>query len=257
MSGELHVVKADRPRWFARLGFFLFIKKLSPETLDSLREEVLPLYERIDSIANSYRYAFATTDGKAEMVAERARQYDQAMRAWHQRWHLYDDWLKEESAMVIKLWTTYGPNEGFSLMGVFQRNLDALKVEDESVEALGISPPTLVADAWNPTSERWFDYQKRVLEKIRKALADYRDGIAGREGLAAWLKKRARGGRRGDQHLKWLVRFQVMEHEQQAIADDPTGDGTGRRVEVRTVQDAIRTTAELVGLTRRSVATHE
>ena len=256
MSSELHVIEADRPRWFARLGFFLFIEELSPETWDSLREEVLPLYERFDSIANSYGYAFATADGKAEMVAERARQYAQAMRAWHQRWNLYDDWLKEESAMVIQLWTTYGPNEGVSLMGVFQRNLDALKAEGESVEALGISPPTLVADAWNPTRERWFDYQKRVLEKIRKALADYGEGIVGREGLATWPKKRARDGRRADQHLKWLVRFQVLGEGQQAIADDPTGDGTGR-VEVRTVQDAIRTTAELVGLTRRSVATHE
>ncbi|MDA1349878.1 MAG: hypothetical protein O3A47_13600 [Chloroflexi bacterium] len=257
MSGELHVVEAERPRWFARLGFLYFIEELSPETWDTLREDVLPLYERFNSRANSYAYAFASEEGKAEIVAQRATEYAVAMQKWQERWNFHDDWLIEESAMVLHLWATYGYDESLFVMGVIQRNLDSLKAENETVEALGISPFTVGADAWNPTRERWFDYQKRTLEQVKEALADYRSGIEELPSLAKWTKKRPRADRGAEQHLKWLVRFQVLGEPQQDIADDPTGDGEGRRVEVRSVQDAIRITADLIGLTRRSIASHE
>lgn len=257
MKPELYVVEADRPQWFARLRFLYFIQKLSPETWATLREDVLPLYKRYVSDANASPYVFSE-DGKTVMVTERTVRYAKAMRDWERRWNLHDSWLRDESRMALHLWATAGGHEWApGLMSVLLSNLDAKRAEDASVEALGIQAPTLVSGPWNPTTERWSEYEKRTVHQVRKDLAHYRAEIEALTSLASWPRKRPRADRDAEQHLRWVVRFQVRRETQKAIADDPKGDGTRRSVEVSTVRDAIRTTTELLGLTRRSIATHE
>ena len=150
---------------------------------------------------------------------------------------------------------TYG-REDLDIIGLTQSLLNANESEDQAVAALGIEPPSFVLDAWNPTREEWPHYKRRVLKRVKDDLAKYREGIEGLEALAKSPRSRSRDDRGADQHLRWLVRFQVLEERQQAIADDPTGDGSGR-VELRTVQDGIRSARQRIELTRTSVRTHE
>ena len=246
MRGDFHASSANRPKHMGRWRFLLLIEELSPATWDSLREDVLPLYE------HSVWQAEVSELGSPE-----ALECGRAIQAWHVRWRLHDEWLRPVVSWALHLWAEYGSEEPVFMAWVQIENFQALLAEDQVVDNLTTAPPSFDSEAWNPTRERWVDFQKRALDRVRQDLTNYRRKVEDQDGLTKWRKKRRRADREPDQHMKWLVRFQVLGESHQSIADDPLGDGNGRRVEVRTVEDAIRSTAELIGLTRRSLPTHE
>lgn len=111
---------------------------------------------------------------------------------------------------------------------------------------------------WSPETRTWDEYETAVGQALQERLDKYRQrreraykrrrSILAEDGevdLQPTPEKRGSGDASASQHFDWLIRFQVTEWTHEKLMDETDRGRT-------TVQDAIRDTAELIGLTRRS-----
>lgn len=105
---------------------------------------------------------------------------------------------------------------------------------------------------FQPWTPRWTSrarYEEELRTEFDIHLQDYleaREREAIERGLERSPEKRGQFSAGEDQHFAWLARFQVGKEEQREIAEN-----VGRSL--TSVQDAIRETAKLVGIKRRSL----
>lgn len=103
--------------------------------------------------------------------------------------------------------------------------------------------------AWTPRWTSESEYRRELKSAFKRELHTYmqeRKAEAEEQGLDPSPEKLGQLGEGAEQHFEWLVWFQVREQELTEIAD-----ATGRAEP--TVQEAIHRTADLVGITRRSL----
>jgi predicted HicB family RNase H-like nuclease len=103
--------------------------------------------------------------------------------------------------------------------------------------------------AWTPRWTSRSNYEKELRTEFDIQLQDYleaQEREAIEQGLERSPEKRGQFGARDDQHFAWLARFQVGKEEIGEIAEDVSRT-------FRSVQDAIRETADLVDIKRRSL----
>ncbi len=269
--------RIDYSRWSAQKLFLERVSELVPETLDSLRQDVLPAFRRAAEATRpsprppthvgpfgdpSVRraspipwrtWAQITIDVYAkqpEMSALRDR-----LSTWSSHWNLTDDWALDSAIRTLRS------------MEAKSRRRASVDIDGELV----LLPPWVVAGArivpftferrgWIPQKQQWIAYQAETREEFEHQLKKYRDDWASwleasgpwRPGLKRSPEKRTRGGDDAFRHSDWLVRFQVQgwTHERIAKEYDRAYDDAVRKT--NTVADAIRETAKLIGLTRRS-----
>lgn len=249
-------------------GLFLHrAAALEPELLLSLAEAIESLPMETFDLAG-----YADDDGGDEWLAEAISQFEQfstAIMPWQNDWRLTDDWISEElhsafcwvsgnlpaTERVHAAWKyfnrepirpfspIYPPTGGLPGTTGFRHYLS------EPV------PLLLVFRArWYPQYEFRADILGWLKGQFEQELTAYLDAVEKQMKAAGLVKtpiKRSRRGGDAMQHFDWLVLFQVRYRTQASIAKQYGN------LDISTVADALRSTAELIGLTRRSTPTLE
>jgi hypothetical protein len=179
-----------------------------------------------------WEFVGAAEDETHPLLADLRR----VIQSWSDRWGLSDDWVLELVLRTLWHWN----------------------IDEEACKELRWTPtvgvgyyhPLLHSDLlfkfthnrWNPRNEEWSVYNKRLEQAFRKYKDMYRTMLKFEicEGRG---KPAAR--KLNDQHFEWLVRYQVQRWPPTAIAQKYCHDAAKET----TVRDALRSTAELIGLT--------
>ncbi|HZJ02257.1 MAG TPA: hypothetical protein VFE20_01030 [Thermoleophilia bacterium] len=170
-------------------------------------------------------------------------QPSEALQRWAEHYHLTDPWcidfaiytlregraayepLKVETSVALGQNAHPDPEHGFSF----------------TLRAPGFGP-TLPESGWNPAREARGEAKKRITLALGQKLDEYLDEMEQRarmRGLVASIRKQD-----GDRHFRWFVRYQCREESYSSIAKSEHADR-------RTVSEAVKDLAELIGLTLR------
>lgn len=148
-----------------------------------------------------------------------------AVRAWGNRWHLRDAWIRAAALATLEAWAHDLPQDEWHLRG-------------HSGATLGTEP--FVFNAWEPTMTRWKDWEGKIFAKI----AEYREGIEKQAADTGMVRTKGKL----EEHFLWLARFQVRGDTMEAIARDVRIARKSVKFDRTAVRDAIRKTASLIGL---------
>ena len=234
----------------ARGEFLRLVAELAPDVVSSLYSGVRPTFSRLiveqgwavaDAISSREEDPLAVLKRKSE-EATSAPPFLEALSRWSSRWNLRAPWVDRWVLSTLHTWWQANPH------------VPARPSADSSSP-----PPTtwpleygelIYSPNFKPPQLRSFqpahETQQSYAAYAREALAAYMQAIeqeAQTRGMVPWPKKRARNGP-PDRHLRWLVRFQVLEENQEALADS---EEVGRR----TLQDGIEQARMLIGLEAR------
>ncbi len=245
-------------------GLFLHrAATLVPELLPSLAKaiESLPV--------ETFELPVYADDGAGdEWLVEglsRFERFRTAIMPWQNRWHLTDDWISEELHSAL-CWIT-GNLRATERVGAAWKYFDLERVRPFSAiypptgglpgttgfqHSLAKPLPPLFAfhGRWYPQYEFRADISRWLRKQFEQELTAYLDAVEKQmktAGLVKTPKKCPRSGGDTMQHFDWLVCFQVQEWSHHLI-----GQHYGR-LDDKTVADALRKTATLIGLTRRSL----
>lgn len=258
----------DRTRWEARKLFLDKVAELAPDVKASL----------FDDILQTYREAYQKTQPPPEQVSpagpfgeEVVRQHPPEWVSWQwredhwngddsdwppelsqlrkqvldwaQRWNLQDPWVLDAVLRTLRVWhKRIDP-------GTSPESEQPLKFHPPRfIDSLATPPFEFCHQAWRPQWTTWEAFNEQVRSEFERQLTAYRkarEAEVEEQGLERSPKKLKQLEANADQHFDWLVRFQVLKQTQSHIAAQVSRTK-------RTVQDALRHTAELVGITRRS-----
>ena len=246
-------------------GLFLHrAAKLESELLPSLAKAIESLPVETFDLAD-----YPDDDGGYEWFAEAISQFEQfstAITPWQNEWHLTDDWISQElhsalcwvsgnvSAMerVCAAWKYFDrdPIRPFSPIFPPKGGWPGTTAFSHSL-AKPLPDLFMFKARWYPQSEFRADILSWLRGHFEHELTAYLDAVEKQmedAGLARTPEKRPRGGGVAIQHFDWLVLFQVEHWTQKRIAREH-GD-----LRISTVAKALRSTAELIGLTRRTTS---
>lgn len=257
--GEYDTADGFHARRISRFIFLHHAKTLVPKLLPSLAKaiESLPV-ETFELPADGAGY---------EWLAEgihRAERFRTAIVPWQSRWHLTDDWIFQElhyalcrvsgnlraAERVLGAWKYFDLEPVGSFSPVYQPSTTGFRL----ILAKPLPPLFAFEARWYPQLEFRADISRWLKKQFQKKMTAYLDAAEKQmkaAGLVKTPKKRSRRGGDATQHFDWLVRFQVEWWEQPRIAAE-YGD-----LDITTVADALKSTAQLLGLTLRSTRTQE
>jgi hypothetical protein len=188
-----------------------------------------------------------------------------AIAPWQDRWHLTDEWIAGEVYLALVLvrrplpatarvgasWTYFDREPGGPFSPIYPPT-GGVPGTTAFLHSLAkpLAPLFVFSARWYPQYESRAEISRWLRKQFEQDLTAYLDACETTmeaAGLVRAPKKypRLRGDAR--QHLDWLVRFQVQEWSQTRIAQHY------ERGNAKTVADALRKTATLIGLTRRSL----
>lgn len=183
------------------------------------------------------------------------------LEAWGKRWNLQDNWCLAIARATIETWrgstgellkephpVGIGPfvdRDTFikALDWMFPAGVDADPLTDDEEQ---IPPLDAAHTYWNPGHETWKQAEARMVDSFQQHLRAHRDRI--------WKLAEERGLERStsrtDRHFRWLARYQVQRlpnGERYTYATLAAIEG----VEVQSMEQAVKETADLIGLTLR------
>jgi hypothetical protein len=250
-------LESSVPVYWARLEFFGRIAALIPDVLTRLRDDVLPVFQAtwqdtdpahlrqwrtLRTMAGQFRAMpdARRRDAVIRLGADPVPLVD-ALTAWGAQWNLSDDWCADVALSTLRWWAnvpeTLTSESGLSWhpggIGTWVVILDV--------------PPL---DAWKPNIESWEAFSVRV-DEWKKRNRGTAEATAAAAGMTLPPEKRARSSPDRGRDFEMLARFQVQGWTQRNIA------GTyrtprGHQLTEKAVADALRRTADMIGLTRRS-----
>ena len=252
---------------------FLFLHRAA-----ALEAELQPsLAEAIESVpAATFEFPEYPDDGGehewSRAFDEHLSRFEQIRTAivpWQNRWHLTDDWICDELYLalvfvrrslpatdrVCESWK-YFDREPIGPFSPIYPPTGGLPGTTGFLHSLA-KPPAhqfVFSARWYPQYESRADISRSLRKQFKQDLTAYLDAVEKQmetAGLVKTPKKRPRRGGDAMQHFDWLVHFQVQCWTQASIAAK-YGD-----LDISTVAYALRSTAELIGLTRRSTPTPE
>jgi len=233
---------------------------MKPEVLERLRADVWPEFkgalERVASRRDAARSAGGRyrvllpsdapgpdieSDENATVWVKQARAVDlesvrllvEALSRWCEEYQLTAEWLRDAALRTMLAWTTApeGPADGWM---VRRRVWRGALSEDELVFRFEA--------AWEPTTATRAAASQEIRERFDEKLREYldeRERLATMRGFVA-----APRPRKDENHLQWLVRYQVGGDSYVQIARleglDATGRGGGKTVELGVKEAAKR-----------------
>ncbi len=265
--GQYDTVDGFHTRLRSRRVFLHRAASLVPELLPSLAEAIKLVPAEALELP-----AYPDDGGGYGRLAESVSRFEQfraGITQWQNRWHLTDDWVSGElhSALswlrgnlpalerVRTAWKyfdlerprsfspIYPPKGGLPGTTGFQHSL-----------AKPLPPLFVFRARWYPQYEFRADISRWLRKQFDQDLVAYLDAVEKQMETAGLVKtptKRPRRGGDSMQHFDWLVRFQVQGWTQARIAAENSN------LDISTVADALRSSATLIGLTRRSTPTPE
>ena len=217
--GRGQVTSADVTIWEARRLFLKAVYRVSPETYWSL---------------------FPDGPGEPAVDAWRARWNDDlpAMIAtWQERWNLTDPWLADVAVNPLRARLRWHIQGCTALWG-----RDRFVVPKARPGASGGTLGLPVAELyWNPETES----HEQARARLHALIDDELDRVKS-TGVPATRTK-------SPQHFAWLARHRVLGESFAGIArdliDDPDASFVDIAYKAKTVERAIKSTAQLIGIT--------
>jgi hypothetical protein len=243
------------PLAFARDEFLSLMDEEAPEVREDLAEAVFPLLKPAlmaappgllqleeevlrwspDSVTWFYE---ARAAGQPDVVA-----LADALLAWAETHNIQSDWVYDAALRTMIAWQQDPARQDHSAgwFGLWPPWRSALSQEEQHFQ---LDLPNF----WDPTMESATDARRRLRAIARRAVDDFIDRgvrLADERGFGE-----PKGGRVPSQHLRWLVRRQVVGQNFTEIARsdghaDPDGAG------YKTVSNGAHQAAELIGLPLR------
>ena len=236
--------KSDTYLAAARLGFLQAVEDVAPHVGAELLEEVRPRFECLashleDTEAHSFHRtlralrtaadrraraeAAASSEPRTRVLERVALQVDllDALETWATPYHLHrDGWLLDYA--LTHLWAVYRRGDPAPLGTV-----------GPAVAYQYASPP---GPTYEPPHETRAEFLERVDAYMEEVESDLR--------RSGWDEAPHRP--HGGAHLRWLARFQVAGETVEGISG-------AARVGKRNVERALKSSADLIGLTRRTL----
>jgi hypothetical protein len=259
-ADRFHTTRSFRFRFLHRAA------ALEPDLQPSLAEaiEAVPVatFEMPEYRSNGGADAWSQAFEEHLAQFERIRT---AIAPWQDRWHLTDEWIAGEVYLALVLvrrplpatarvgasWTYFDREPGGPFSPIYPPT-GGVPGTTAFLHSLAkpLAPLFVFSARWYPQYESRAEISRWLRKQFEQDLTAYLDACETTmeaAGLVRAPKKypRLRGDAR--QHLDWLVRFQVQEWSQTRIAQHY------ERGNAKTVADALRKTATLIGLTRRSL----
>lgn len=217
--------RGDKVTTELRSEFFRAVDEVAPDLAGEMVEAIGPLYGEL---------AERLTGGDLREFAWIARQQEDfcsEWREWAESYGLHRDaWILDHALRLLPAFLSSDPD---SIGTIPRRFGDVPVLVAYLVPGRQITPP----GPYRPDQESRAEYERRV-----SAYADLVEGVAQRIG---WVPAPAK--RTVRLHLGWLARFQVLGEAQAGIANS-------EHLKQRSVERAIQQMANLIGLTRRTIA---
>jgi hypothetical protein len=246
-----------------RCAFLRALSSVAPETLDALRGAPLEAYlaARAATVTVVRTPRRGTRGGPVDFEQEPPWSvYRWEPREGRALWSELPTGFAEELVplrdAVLAWGRTYALSDNW-MLDVAMSTLQEVVFLGDSVTAF--AAPQFMAlvirkpfefRSWKLEWETWSEYEVAALEALREYRARC-EAEAVKDGLKrSPVKNAPKGTKNVDMHFEWLVRWQVQEWTHKRIAIH-----YGRAVEGRMaigVATAVRNTADLIGLTRRT-----
>ena len=250
-----------------RQSFLNAISLVAPEVLSDLQQNVLSFYvewqgstskqtntRRLRRLSNSAvsppvaalskelyeartrKYAHFPSDTGAAR-----RQFEDKLQAWGTRWNLTDAWILDAASNLLRTWYPDQPRRRLLWHYPTAQIPEILRAKERSFRFQHWRWP--IEAAW--TREM---FHENILAKFERELDEYCERIerlAAERGIKPHRSKRGRSGSEFE-HYHWLAKYQLGLASAAELAKSSG-------VTVRAVQDALKRTAEEIGLHRRTV----
>jgi len=253
--------------WTARMIFLSKVEVLAPQVLEALRDDVAPHYlaaweapddrfptrEHWELAPSFFRQDIATLAAEhPDASYSRLAPFNDALRTWSDQFHLADEWCAQVALHTLNDWarSSHPVREPLRFR---LPSFGGAVPEDPT-------PPDFRLPEWSPTFETWAEVEERARAAFENALKQYREAgraWAGGLGLEAAPTMKAPKDLDLSAHFEWLVRWQVQGWTQPRIANEYKRrfgqDPAWKERDPKSIASALRKTADLIGLTRRSV----
>ena len=224
------------PQHRGRELFLSAVAAVAPEALAALERDVGPAARNAEP-----------PDDSVDFERWFAAQVEPLLTPWQKRWNLGESWVRTAAVQTLNDWSA---EEGLKTIREVWPAMDSL-----TADLSGYKEQEFIF-----TAIPWISYQetrKAAEARLRGAFDDYLGGYLDAvekadqaRGMVRSPEKRGRRGEKPDMHFEWLARFQVQEWSYGKIA-------SYYQVSPRAVEDAVRETSELIGLTRRTLLPKE
>jgi hypothetical protein len=154
--------------------FFHAIKKIAPEVLSSLAQDVLPVYLKLyrhnEKRKQHYLMEWKYLDisqlddrSKAGALLDLRR----ALYQWSNKFLLKDEWCRDAALQTLNVWACSAKRSNTGLDWAYKPE-GAKVIADEL-------PFTFEYPEWDFNTDSWDSYKKRAMEAIKSDLMRYRD----------------------------------------------------------------------------------
>jgi hypothetical protein len=233
-----------RRAYDARREFLRCLASEAPAVLQSLHDEVFPLYRQAREARGKQRRGarrgvphhalWLDVEAASETRLPGLFPLKQALRDWARRWHLTDPWALDTARATLDLWASSPSslrNRVWQLPSL--RFARPGSVEDRR--------PALVETAeYRPERESPEAFAAGVRARVEAALRSFTEAQKARLAMAGW----AAATWKDPHHFTWLVQYQARGWSLGRIARQ---SGYGRK----TVEAAVKVLAAVVGVTLR------
>ena len=229
-----------------RTLFLRTLARVAPQTMLSLRDEVLPVYE--SEVANGrtplrrrrgYPLDAARWTGTPELEA--------AVERWATDWGLGAPWVKSHALRQVEMWAAL-PDEvrGTSLRWLTSETRTMRLPEPRKVAPFMMTPPL---PPWWPVSQTWTAYRDMLRMVIDERLHEYRLEVEA--DYEKWEEQEVYPAAR--RHMEWLVHYVVLRQKYDDIAELATREyatGSCAPVDRGGVKAGVKKAADLIALPR-------
>src|SRR5262245_14456085 len=245
----------DDLKIFYRFVFLKVAQELEHGILDSLRTKVFPQFCKL-------KLGFAASLVPAEFVSplrlvgaddflyypheaqcwanflarsstQQSTQFKSALENWGSQWHLNDGWILDWALHTLDQWRKLLPdinNAGWASLPLV-RPLPPVPETTFKFESF-----------WNIAQERPPKAKRRMRQEFERTLKAFFGRLHD-----LTMTYQGRQSKAGEEHVRWLVQYQVLGRSYAQIGRLKQMAGDSRK----TVQDAVRNLAQRIGLTLR------
>ena len=205
--------------------FFLEAVKVAPAVLESLKEELLPLYEEAVD-----QDRVATWEGPPVLTGEDS-ELERRLVDWSRRYHLNESWILDSALLTLRFFSRGVKTKYFVVPAQFRSHPEFPPLQFEE-------------PAWIPDLHTKKQYMTRARSNFEKELQDYVQSIEAKLRALGWKKTPQKRLAKPLQHFEWLVQYQCAGWSQGRIGEE-------YKAGQKTVSEALKRTADLIGLTLR------
>lgn len=249
--------REDAGRHGTRELFLKTIHRLEPGVSRDLMGAPLALYRPLieESIAGltdmdlellwvvfEYRPPWSRFRHASERDQEEVRQLRDLLLRWSRKWRLRDEWCLEAAVDTLAFLSLTEENPEPVPLWYWGRRMIKVPFREEDLRFVFSHP------GWIPTLETWSSAAKRMDRAYEEAKQQYREHV---EAMCrdAKLRKVSSPRHRFDDHIEWLVRFQVCRESWTEIAATTSKKNIDKPVTDDAVAKAVSEKAKLIGLT--------